>query len=86
MCRLLAVGILLSPRCKRTNEQGLHDTQQMMADQEFKRTLGNIELHKLRYGNYPSSLKALKFLSVWGFDRVRTDRISQAGLRLRIER
>lgn len=36
-----------------------------MTDMNFKNTIGLIEIHKLRYGTYPNSLKDIKFLSVW---------------------
>lgn len=35
----------------------------LMADEQFKRALGAIELHKLRNGSYPAKLKDLQFLS-----------------------
>ena len=38
------------------------DMQRMMADQQFKNTIAQIELHKLRYGTYPASLGDIKFV------------------------
>ena len=35
----------------------------MLADEDFKKAIGFIELHKLRYGEYPASLSELKFVS-----------------------
>ena len=39
------------------------ESQRMVADQEFKKAIAHIELHKLRYGSYPGTLSELKFLS-----------------------
>ena len=39
------------------------DLQKMMADQEFKKAIGHIELYKIRNGNYPGTLRDLEFLS-----------------------
>jgi hypothetical protein len=35
------------------------------ADQHFKTAIANIELYKIRYGHYPSSLDKLDFLGEW---------------------
>ena len=35
----------------------------ILADQEFKKAIAHIELHKLRNGEYPVTLRELKFLS-----------------------
>jgi len=43
--------------------QGMQKSQQILADQEFKKAIANIELHKLRNGEYPESLSDLQFLS-----------------------
>ncbi|AYB35680.1 hypothetical protein D4L85_24185 [Chryseolinea soli] len=37
--------------------------QKMLADQELKKAIAYIELHKLRNGSYPNALSDLKFLS-----------------------
>jgi hypothetical protein len=37
--------------------------QNMLIDQEFKKAIAHIELHKLRSGTYPLSLSELQFLS-----------------------
>jgi hypothetical protein len=41
---------------------------QKFGDQHFKTAVALIELHKLRFGEYPSSLNDLKFLGEW--DRI----------------
>lgn len=37
--------------------------QTSLADQTFRRMLGEIEMHKLRNGSYPASLSELRFLN-----------------------
>jgi hypothetical protein len=41
----------------------MKQAQEMLADQEFKKAIAQIELHKLRNGNYPASLSELEFLT-----------------------
>jgi hypothetical protein len=36
---------------------------QMISDASFKSAIAQIELHKVRFGNYPNTLAELKFLS-----------------------
>jgi hypothetical protein len=48
---------------KKKMDSALKDEIQMVADAEFKKAVANIELHKVRFGEYPESLKDLKFLS-----------------------
>lgn len=43
--------------------EGMMVAQKMLADQELKKAIAYIELHKLRNGNYPNALSELKFLS-----------------------
>lgn len=50
---------------KKEIDKGMKEAQQMFADQEFKKAIANIELHKLRNGQYPQSLNELQFLSVF---------------------
>ena len=38
---------------------------QQFGDQHFKTSLALIELHKVRFGEYPNSLKDLKFVGEW---------------------
>jgi hypothetical protein len=37
----------------------------MFGDQHLKTTISLLELHRLRYGRYPQSLKELKFVGDW---------------------
>ena len=37
----------------------------MFGDQHLKTTVGLIELHKVRYGKYPDTLRDLKFTGQW---------------------
>ena len=38
---------------------------QMFGDQHLKTTVALVELHKVRYGKYPQSIKDLKFIGQW---------------------
>jgi hypothetical protein len=38
---------------------------QKFGDQHFKTSVALIELHKVRFGEYPNSLKDLKFVGEW---------------------
>jgi hypothetical protein len=44
-------------------DKGMTEAGKIFGDMEFKKALGNIELHKLRTGHYPNSMRELKFLS-----------------------
>lgn len=48
---------------KEQMNQNMEMAQSMFADQEFKKAIAHIELHKLRNGTYPSSLRDLQFLT-----------------------
>ena len=41
------------------------DADEKFGDQHFKTTISLIELHKIRHGAYPESLKELKFTGEW---------------------
>lgn len=41
------------------------DADRKFGDQHFKTAIALIELHKLRFGGYPASLKELKFTGEW---------------------
>jgi hypothetical protein len=43
--------------------ESMASAQSLLADQEFKKAIAHIELHKLRNGAYPESLKDLDFLN-----------------------
>lgn len=38
---------------------------QMFGDQHLKTAVALVELHKVRYGHYPASLRELKFVGTW---------------------
>jgi hypothetical protein len=42
-----------------------HAEDQKFGDQHLKTAVALIELHKVRYGKYPTSLNDLKFLGDW---------------------
>jgi hypothetical protein len=48
---------------KEKMNESMNEMQKMLADQTFRKTLGDIELHKLRTGEYPASLRELKFIN-----------------------
>jgi len=48
---------------KEKMNEGMMVGQEMFADQEFKTAIANIELYKLRNGNYPNALSELRFLA-----------------------
>ena len=41
------------------------EMDQKFGDQHFKTSIALIELHKLRFGDYPGSLSELKFVGEW---------------------
>jgi len=41
------------------------DADRKFGDQHFKTAIALIELHKIRFGEYPNSLKDLKFVGEW---------------------
>ena len=63
---LLILGLQMScipDNLKEQMNQNMEMAQSMFADQEFKKAIAHIELHKLRNGTYPSSLHDLQFLT-----------------------
>ena len=66
MLPLILVAFLSScipDSVKEQMNEGMMVAQKMLADQELKKAIAYIELHKLRNGNYPNALSELKFLS-----------------------
>ncbi|HEY0771381.1 MAG TPA: hypothetical protein VGD31_13705 [Sphingobacteriaceae bacterium] len=57
------MGSCIPDNVKEKLNDGLMVGHRMLADQEFKRAIANIELHRLRTGAYPATLHELKFLS-----------------------
>ena len=41
------------------------ETDRKFGDQHFKTALALVELHKIRFGDYPASLNDLKFVGEW---------------------
>ena len=52
-----------SDEVKQQMAEGMKHGQEIFADRDFKMAIGCIELHKLRYGDYPESLNQLKFIN-----------------------
>ena len=63
---IFGLGSCIPKGIKDEMNQQLSVGMKMFADQDFKNAIANIELHKLRNGSYPESLKDLKFLSGMG--------------------
>ncbi len=53
------------------------EADQKFGDQHFKTSISLIELHKIRFGEYPTSLKDLKFTGEW-------DKIALGGMRYKL--
>ena len=65
---VLIVAVLVScfpGNIKDEMNEHMQTAQSMFADQEFKKAIAHIELHKLRNGSYPSTLWDLQFLSAF---------------------
>lgn len=60
---LLLVNVLLSLSLSACAFQ--KEADQKFGDQHFKTALALIELHKVRFGEYPNSLTDLKFVGEW---------------------
>lgn len=60
-------------------EKFKEQANQKFGDQHFKTAIALIELHKIRYGDYPSSLDSLTYLGDWDeiiFNSVRYKKLS----------
>jgi hypothetical protein len=62
---LCLTGVLLALAIVLSGCSLLKEANQKSGDQYFKRAIALIELHKIRFGEYPSSLKDLKFTGEW---------------------
>lgn len=63
---LFSIALLTScipDSVKEKVNESVASAQNMLADNEFKKAIGHIELHKLRTGAYPESLKDIEFLT-----------------------
>lgn len=65
---LLIALLFTLPACfpedmKKKMNDTMKEVQTNLADQTFRKTLGEIELHKLRYQKYPASLTEIRFLN-----------------------
>jgi len=63
--RLCLIPCLLSIAIVFTACAFQKETDRKFGDQHFKTAIALIELHKIRFGEYPSSLKDLKFVGEW---------------------
>jgi hypothetical protein len=60
---LAVVASCIPDSVKEKVNESMAQAQNMLVDQEFKKAIAHIELHKLRNGVYPNSLSELQFLS-----------------------
>ena len=60
---LISFSSCIPDTLKEKMNEGMSMAQTMMADQQFKSAIAQVELHKLRNGTYPNSLSELQFLS-----------------------
>ena len=60
---LILLSSCIPDTLKEKMNDGMSMAQTMMADQQFKSAIAQVELHKLRNGVYPNSLSELQFLS-----------------------
>lgn len=63
--RLSFIGVLLCLITALSSCAFQKDADQKFGDQHFKTAISLIELHKVRFGEYPASLKDLKFTGEW---------------------
>ena len=68
---LLALCSCFPPGARDKANEMMHQTMRLVADQQFKQVLGQVELHKLRFGRYPESLGEIKFLSAFDSAAIR---------------
>ena len=66
---IVLLTCLLLAGCGKINE----DFNRQFGDQHFKTAIALIELHKIRYGQYPGSLSDLKYTGGW--DGIATGRV-----------
>ncbi len=60
---LLLLSSCIPDGMKKELDKNMQFGQRMMTDQYFQRAIGLIEMHKLRHGHYPLTLKRLEYLS-----------------------
>jgi hypothetical protein len=63
VCLLLIFSSCFTGDVKKNMESAIKESQDLFAEQNFKAAIGNIELHKIRFGRYPETLRDLKFLN-----------------------
>jgi len=63
--RLSLIGVLLSLGMALSACSFQKEADRKFGDDYFKRAIALIELHKTRFGEYPASLKDLKFTGDW---------------------
>lgn len=59
---LTLISSCFPEKLKKEMDEGMRLGLEMLTDQDFKKAIGFVELHKLRSGVYPNSLNELKFM------------------------
>ena len=75
---ILLASACIPDRVQEKVNKEITKAQEIMADWQFKNAIAQIELHKLRNGNYPASLSELRFLAIMDsamFDNVEYNRL-----------
>jgi hypothetical protein len=85
MLRLLVISILLALPLGGCGLQRFQaEAEKKFGDQDFKTAIALIELHRVRFGEYPDALSELRFLGEW--DKMALDSVSyeRVGSRYRL--
>ena len=80
-CRFLLVMVLFVvflSGCDDLNEF-FKEADQRFGDQNFKTCIALVELHKVRFGEYPESLTDLKYVGDWDENALASARYSKSG-------
>lgn len=63
LCLMIVCASCIPDSVKEKVNESVASAQNMLADSEFRKAIGHVELHKLRNGSYPESLRDLEFLN-----------------------
>src|SRR5258708_7364264 len=77
--RLSLIGVLLSLGMALSACSLQKEADRKFGDQDFKTAIALIELHRIRFGEYPASLKDLKFTGEWDQNAVNSVEYKRVG-------
>lgn len=86
--RILSVGLLIVFLYGCDHGLPFEQMERKFGDQHFKTAISLIELHKIRYGEYPETISDLRFTGDWdaiALQSVDYERVSE-GYRLKVKR